>query len=479
MNGQTQAETPIINTSQGVADDERYASEGRKVVSAGQITRYIVFLLLLLVFASWDYKYFFIVVNFCICTFYICVMVYKLMVVGFSFIRNPSISVTPEEIAQLRDEDLPTYTILCPMYKEKEVAGAIVKHMEALDYPKEKLDIKLLLEEDDNETAAVLATVDLPGYFEICIVKDNGQPKTKPRACNIGLDRARGEFTVIFDAEDRPEPDQLKKAVIAFSRASENMVCLQSRLMYFNRHQNMLTKMFSIEYAAWFELYLPGLHDFDLPIPLGGTSNHFRTTILRKVGAWDPYNVTEDCDLGIRLHRAGYRTQTLDTITWEEANSRAGNWIRQRSRWVKGYMQSYLVHFRHPIRLLRDLGLKDFISVWLSVGGFTFMLLLNPIYWALAVAYILIRWQVYYPGDTVSLVFCWISGALVLTNIFFVLINYMAVYRCKMKGMTLALLLTPFYWALISVAAWKGFLQLFTNPFFWEKTLHGLDNSDQ
>ena len=220
------------------------------------------------------------------------------------------------------------------------------------------------------------------------MVVPDSQPKTKPKACNYGLQLATGAFCVIFDAEDRPDPDQLKKAVIAFSQVANNVVCVQAKLNHFNQDQNMLTAWFANEYSMHFELILPAMGAAESPIPLGGTSNHFITSKLRELGAWDPFNVTEDADLGIRLHREGYRTAMIDSTTLEEANSQVPNWIRQRSRWNKGYIQTWLVHMRHPFALLSQTGFRGFMSFNLTMGS-AFVLLLNPIFWGLTTLYVL------------------------------------------------------------------------------------------
>ncbi len=455
--------------------------------------------LLFVVLLLYDWLYALTLANFVVAGFYFSVIVYKCAVVLLSVFRKREITVTPEQLASLRDEDLPLYTILVPLYREPQVAAKIIKHIEALDYPKDKLDVKLLLEEDDEETVSAVRACDLPPRYDVMVLP-HSLPKTKPKACNHGLDRARGEFLVIFDAEDRPEPDQLKKAVYAFSQLPPEVACLQAKLNYFNPWQNTLTRWFTIEYTCWFDLYLPGLHALGVPIPLGGTSNHFRTGVLRELGGWDPFNVTEDCDLGVRLHAEGYRTKVIDSTTWEEANSRLGNWIRQRSRWVKGYFQTHLVHMRNPFRLLARLGLKDFASFLLTVGGLAFMLVLNPIYWLIGLLYLslltsdwiagrgpeeALAWKMLYLSpqedpfwSAVSVIFFVITWVLVCANLLFIFINVLACHRRGYKRLIPLALASPLYWVLISVGAWKGFIQLFTKPFYWEKTVHGLTGAE-
>ncbi|NRA38336.1 MAG: glycosyltransferase [Planctomycetes bacterium] len=266
-----------------------------------------------------------------ICFIYLAVILFRLLALCVGW-RGGSKSLEIQE-----PDQWPMYTILAPLYKEKNVANNIVAALKNLDYPSESLDVKLLLEADDQETFDALKAANVPDWMEIIVVPD-AQPRTKPRACNHGLKSAKGDFLVIFDAEDRPEPDQLKKAVMRFNELDDNVVCIQASLIYHNWRQNLLTRLFALEYNLWFLRYQPGLVRLGGPLPLGGTSNHFKIDALKKVGGWDPYNVTEDCDLGVRLDVNKYKCDLLDSITWEEANSQIGNWLRQRSRWLKGYM---------------------------------------------------------------------------------------------------------------------------------------------
>ncbi|PSR36761.1 MAG: glycosyl transferase family 2, partial [Sulfobacillus thermosulfidooxidans] len=268
-------------------------------------------------------------------------------------------------VAALDDRDLPIYTILVPAREEAAVLPTLTRALNALDYPKDRLDVKLLLEADDEDTIAAAKAANLPHFIDIVIVPPS-EPRTKPKACNYGLQLARGEYVTIFDAEDLPEPLQLKKAIVAFRQHDDKLACVQAKLSYFNAEQNLLTRWFTAEYASWFDLFLPALYRAKLPIPLGGTSNHFRIDRLRELGGWDPYNVTEDADLGIRLYKAGYYASVIDSNTYEEANSEFVNWVRQRSRWIKGYIQTWLVHMRHPIKLYRSMGARGFWGFQMS-----------------------------------------------------------------------------------------------------------------
>ncbi|MFA7249268.1 MAG: glycosyltransferase [Dehalococcoidia bacterium] len=404
--------------------------------------------------------------------FYICFSMYKFYLIIRSLSHDFEVEVTEAQMAALNDRDLPVYTILIPLYHESAVLPILTRSLERMDYPKEKLDVKLLLEEDDTETIAVARASRLPPYFDITIVP-NGQPKGKPKACNYGLLHSRGEYAVIYDAEDVPDPDQLKRVLVAFYNSPDHVVCVQAKLSYYNRNQNVLTQWFTAEYALWFDLLLPGLDASGAPIPLGGTSNHFKLRALIDAGAWDPFNVTEDADLGLRIFKIGGSTAVVDSTTYEEANSVVDNWIRQRSRWVKGYIQTYLVHMRHPIDLWRSLGTGGFLSFQLVIGGTVFSFLFNPILWGVTALWFTTKWAViqelfppavYYLG----------AISLYVGNFAFAYMNVAGCLRRRYYPLVKWALLSPVYWVLMSIAAWKGFLQLFYRPFYWEKTVHGL-----
>jgi cellulose synthase/poly-beta-1,6-N-acetylglucosamine synthase-like glycosyltransferase len=375
-------------------------------------------------------------------------------------------------LARESDATLPMYTILVPLYREAVVIPQPTRAIQALDWPAEKLDIRLLLEEDDTETIEAARAAQLPASFTFVIVPASG-PRGKPKACNYGLAHARGEYVVIYDAEDIPEPDQLRKVYAAFQAAPERVVCIQCRLNFYNPEQNLMTRWFTSEYSMWFDLLLPGLQQAGAPIPLGGTSNHFRTEALTALGAWDPYNVTEDADLGVRLFSQGFATAVLDSTTYEEANPAVGNWIRQRSRWIKGYAQTWLVHMRHPLHLARALGPRGFFGFQALVGGTVLVLLLNPLYWALTAVWFATHWAAIEPLFPAPVFY--LGGlALYVGNFTFI---YLAALGAEGRGhhwLVKYALLSPLYWALMSIAAWKGVVQLLYAPSYWEKTRHGL-----
>ena len=369
---------------------------------------------------------------------------------------------TAEDLQKLKDSDLPIYTILIPARDEAAVLPIMTQALEQLDYPWDRLDVKLLLEEDDETTLAAARQAHLPHFVEIVVVPV-AEPRTKPKACNFGLQRARGEFITIYDAEDLPDPLQLKKALLAFRETDSRLACVQAKLSYFNANQNLLTRWFTAEYGAWFDLLLPALHAAEMPIPLGGTSNHFRTRVLKEIGAWDPYNVTEDADLGIRLHKAGYRTLVIDSVTYEEANSEFVNWIRQRSRWIKGYLQTWLVHMRHPLQLRRQLGRKGFWGFHLAILGTPLMFILNPVYWFITSLWFMTHWDIiphlfppgiYYLG----------MMNLLIGNFSFTYLNIVGAAKRGNWDLIPYAILTPIYWSMMSLASWKALIQLITRP---------------
>jgi cellulose synthase/poly-beta-1,6-N-acetylglucosamine synthase-like glycosyltransferase len=394
--------------------------------------------------------------------------------------ETATVDHSDEIIAQLQDVEWPRYTILCPLYREAEVVPQCVRAMQALDYPVDRLQILLLTEAGDAATREAIARLRLPPHFELLTVPA-GAPQTKPRACNYGLAHATGEYVVIYDAEDIPDRDQLKKAVLAFAHGDRAMACAQAKLHFYNVRQNLLTRLFAVEYALWFELLLPGMQRAGRSLPLGGTSNHFPAALLRKLGGWDPYNVTEDCDLGLRLAQHRLHTIVLDSVTQEEANSDLPNWVRQRSRWIKGYLQTYLVHMRRPWRFWHRRQMREFASLQFIIGGTPATFFINPLMWAMLGIYLLVRplvehaYALLYPGPLLYLgVICFVFG-----NYLCICLAMLACYRSReYRLMPWALALLG-YWALMSGAAVVALIQLVVKPHYWEKTVHGLHLSSR
>jgi glycosyltransferase XagB len=380
--------------------------------------------------------------------------------------------VAQTEVAELAERDLPRYSILVPVFREANIVAQLIENLGDLDYPVEKLEVLILIEEEDHETRDAVIASNPPPHFSIVTIP-KGLPQTKPRACNVGLYFATGEYLVIYDAEDSPEPDQLKKAVIAFARGGDEMVCVQAALNFFNDSENALTRMFTLEYSYWFYYMLAGLDSANLPIPLGGTSNHFRTSALLQLGGWDSYNVTEDADLGIRASALGYRIGVINSTTMEEANTSVPNFIRQRSRWIKGYMQTSLVHARHPVSLLRQVGWMRFVSFVLLIAGtpLTFLGVI-PAY-ALIVATLVVPTELLAPFFPLWLLWLTLLN-FVVGSVIPIYLTMMGPYKRGAFHLVPWSLLNPIYWILHSWAAYKGLWQLLTRPHYWEKTEHGL-----
>jgi len=376
--------------------------------------------------------------------------------------------------APLAPNDLPIITILAPLYKDAEALASLSRSIEDLDYPPEKKDVILLLEADDRETRSEARRLGLNHCHKVICMPPIG-PKTKPKACNIGLYLARGELIVIYDAEDQPEKDQLLKAAAAFQDADASLACVQCRLNYYNREENWLTRLFTLEYALWFDWLLPALQKLRAPIPLGGTSNFFRTRTLIEAGGWDPHNVTEDADLGLRLSRLGYRVEMLDSTTFEEANCRLGNWLRQRSRWIKGHLQTWLVHMRRPGEIVSTTGRSGLLSVQLFLAGNVFSALINPLLWAMFIlldVFDLGAGQFAVPAELK-----WLNlTSLIAGNALFVTFAAMAPIKRGWRRLCVYGLTAPIYWLLASLAAYKAVWQIVFRPHYWEKTDHVISN---
>lgn len=367
----------------------------------------------------------------------------------------------PGSVAARSWSALPPYTVIAPMYREASVCPQLVAHLDALAYPRDRLQVLLTLEADDVETLATLRAMTLPAGFEV-FVAPAGWPKTKPRACNEALQVATGELLVVYDAEDRPERGQLLEAAARFA-AEPDTACFQAPLRI-DQTRGFLGEQFAFEYAAQFETLLPALHRLGAPFPLGGSSNHFRMDALKRLGGWDAHNVTEDADLGFRLAAAGLRCGLLSTPTWEEPPHRLKDWIPQRSRWVKGHLQTWLVHMRRPAAG----GVRRFLAIQATLGlGVVSAAAHGPLAALLLVDVLLRLTGLREPPLGAE------EGALLIASWSTALASMLlgarrAAVRISWRNAFHA----PFYWPLHSIAAARALWQLFRAPFHWEKTPH-------
>ena len=365
----------------------------------------------------------------------------------------------------------PVVTIIVALCREEDIAPRLVRRLARLDYPVELLDVILAVEAEDQVTVDALAAAELPPWIRVVIVP-KGQVQTKPRALNHALDYARGAIVGVYDAEDAPEPDQLRRVVERFQRSGPEVACLQGVLDYYNPRTNWLSRCFTIEYAGWFRLVLPGLARLGLVVPLGGTTLFFRRQVLDSLGAWDAHNVTEDADLGIRLARHGYRTELIDTVTQEEANCRPLPWIKQRSRWIKGYMMTWAVHMRQPRLLWRQLGPRGFLGFQVLFLGTIAQFLLAPLLWSFLLLPFGFDHPLYAALPLAAVLT--IAGIFFLSEVTNILIGAIGLGRTRHGLSRLWVLTLKAYYPLASLAAYKGLLELATRPFYWDKTTHGL-----
>ncbi|PZF78681.1 glycosyltransferase [Aestuariivirga litoralis] len=385
----------------------------------------------------------------------------------------PPVTRPRPPLQAIADDAWPVYSVMVPLFREVSVLDQLIGALRQLRYPQDRLDIKLVLEEEDSAMQRAVAGLALEPHFEVIIVP-RGLPQTKPRALNYALQFCRGELLTIYDAEDIPQKDQLEKAARRFAAAPPDLACLQAQLTYYNPNDNWLTRQFTAEYATWFGELLRMLANHNLPLTLGGTSNHFRMEVLRRVGAWDPHNVTEDADLGLRLARLGYDIAVLDSLTFEEANMRLGNWMRQRARWLKGSLVTWLVHMREPLVFMRDVGPAGFWVAQVLTLAVVVSVLLHPI---CMVATVLLYVQGAVraePRGTSLIILAGLNLAVFVAGYAAsIILTRRALLRRGIRGWYGTLATMPFYWVLMSGAAWMAIWQLFTRPFHWNKTEHG------
>ena len=373
---------------------------------------------------------------------------------------------------QLADyKKLPRVSLLVPLLREEAVARHLLDALAAMDYPAALLDIKLVLEADDAVTRAAIDRAELPPNIEVVSVPRDAL-RTKPRAMNYALPFCTGEIVGVYDAEDRPDPSQIRAVVDHLRHAPPEVACVQGYLDFYNSDRNWLARCFTLEYAIWFRVVLLGVQRLGLPIPLGGTTVFFRRNVLESIGAWDAHNVTEDADLGMRLARFGYRCDMIQSTTWEEANFRVLPWIRQRSRWLKGYAITWATHMRRPGALLDDLGLMGFIGFQVLFLGAITSYLSIPLFWLIwtgAVGFDLAVWQSFPTALTMAFLASMIAGQAVM-----LVIAVIAARDSGRPGLLPWVLALPFYWPLGAVAAYRAIGEVFTRPFHWHKTEHGV-----
>ena len=364
------------------------------------------------------------------------------------------------------DEELPVYSVLVPLRNEAAMVPQLFAALWALDYPPARLDIKFVVEARSGATlAAIRAQLGDP-RVSLVVVPD-AAPHTKPKALDYALPLCTGAHVVVYDAEDIPDPDQLWKAAVAF-RDHPDLVCQQARLLITNGERGWLAALFAAEYAALFGVLLPALARWRLPLPLGGTSNHFRIATLRAIGGWDAFNVTEDADLGMRLARRRLRVETLDSNTREHAPLRLRLWLGQRTRWMKGWMQTFIVHNRDPLRLTDDMGLGPAMVFEVLVLG----MILAPLLHCglgLCLALQLVSGVPLFDGRGWSVLYI---GVLLLGYGSTMAATVLGLARVRGLRLLMPQLLLPLYWLLISVATLCALADLLRRPFYWFKSPH-------
>lgn len=384
----------------------------------------------------------------------------------FAALRHP-----PRPEPALDTDVLPVISVIVAMYDEGDIAPRLVRRLSRLDYPREKLDILLAVEATDTATRDALAAADLPVWMRVIVVPE-GRVTTKPRALNVALEHCRGSIVGVYDAEDAPAPDQLRKVAARFAARGPDVACLQGKLDFYNPTTNWLSRCFTVEYAIWFRLVLPGLARLGLVIPLGGTTLFFRRAALDRLGGWDAHNVTEDADLGLRLARHGMTTEIIDTVTEEEANCRTIPWIKQRSRWIKGYIMTWAVHHRDPGLLWRQLGAWRFFGVQLLFLGTLVQVLLAPLMWS----FWLVPLGFSHPVAEALPASIWGSmfGIFMLSEVLGIVLGIVALGRTEHRFSRFWVPTLHLYFPLAAIASYKAAWEAVVRPFFWDKTKHGL-----
>jgi cellulose synthase/poly-beta-1,6-N-acetylglucosamine synthase-like glycosyltransferase len=370
----------------------------------------------------------------------------------------------------LSDANLPSVTIIVALYGEAKVVPGLAASLSRLSYPRDRLQILFALEADDQETVAAARSIARRGRIETVILNACG-PQTKPRALNFALQLAHGELVAVYDAEDAPHRRQLRAAAEAFA-ADERLAVVQAPLNWYNHDQSWLTRQFALEYAAQFNALLPLFVRLGLPLPLGGTSNVFRRDRLEAAGGWDPFNVTEDADLGFRLARQGWRAGVIAPGTGEESPLSMKAWTGQRSRWLKGHLVSWLVQMRDPRGLVQAAG-------WRALAGLQLTLLANVLSAGLHAPGLVLT------GLAAALALSGGAASPALLGASLGASAYLCAFACAATGAARAgvrasfsdLVTMPAYWLLQGPALIRALRELATAPYFWVKTRHGVSTA--
>ncbi len=391
----------------------------------------------------------------------------------FALLEGHSENHVPPLVASEEEGELPVYTVLVALYREEAVVQQLITALDRLDWPRSRLDIKFVCEADDAATLEAIRRANPGPHMEVITVPAS-QPRTKPKALSYALTGARGAYIAVYDAEDRPHPQQLREAYRTFREQPENLACLQAPLIISNARASWISACFALEYSGLFRCMLPLLAALKLPLPLGGTSNHFRTDVLRRVGAWDPYNVTEDADLGLRLHRLGYRSAMIRRQTLEDAPTSLKVWLSQRARWYKGWLQCWLVMTRTPVATARQMGWRAYIVFQMLIGGMLLSSLAHPLVF---VSFLLLAVAIAENGVDVllsgqELLFLIDMMNILGSYVIFLLMGQRRMIAFEKQQIGRRWLAIPLYWMLLSLAAWRAVIELKTQPFVWNKTPH-------
>lgn len=408
---------------------------------------------------------------------YVFLMLFKLKMMQQS-IAHAAREYSPAELASMSDEELPVISIMIPLYKETEVIPQIFKYLNDFDYPVEKLDIIFILESTDTETMQGFLAMNPPAHFKALLSPDV-QPKTKPKALNVAFKMAKGDVLVIYDAEVLPERDQLKKACLAFKQ-NPSVMYLHAKMDVYNAGYNLITKLYTAEFSYFYQFFFPGLVASKFPLPISGHSTFFRREVITRVGAWDGYNLAEDCDIGIRIFRKGFGSgMMLESHTWEQSTTTVSTWVRQRTRWVQGFIQTSIVQLRYPLLLKKELkSWRNFFAFLILVPGNVVLVILNMLQWAMFLFWNLTSapfLQVAYNGAVLYVA----MTSFVLGNFLFVFFAIYSLYARKHYAIAPWGLLTFAYWFLHGFATIRAAIRFFFYPSKWDKTSHSVAKPPQ
>jgi cellulose synthase/poly-beta-1,6-N-acetylglucosamine synthase-like glycosyltransferase len=260
------------------------------------------------------------------------------------------------------NEEFPKFSIIVPAKDEEVVIYRCLNGLLDLDYPKDKMEI-IIVDGDSTDSTGKVCSEFIAKYPEIFKIINEKESKGKPVALNLALPYVTGEIVGTFDADSLPDKEVLRKAASYFNY--KQVMAVQGRTYSLNEKSSILTRVAAMEEKAWYQVLISGREKLQLFVPLNGSCQFIRRSVLEELGGWDETCLTEDVELALRLVEKNYLIKYApDVISGQETPSSLGDLVKQRVRWYRGYMEIALKYGR----LLGNINRKT-VDAEISLAG--------------------------------------------------------------------------------------------------------------